>query len=95
MRGKERRTRMVEEGALRGVDAVFGLHVASDGPSGLVEIGDGPIMAAVDSFEGRVIGRGCHRAYPQRGSTPVWLSAQVINAIHGIVPRRIDPTQPS
>jgi amidohydrolase len=51
-------------------------------------------MAAVDSFVGRVIGRGCHGAYPQRGLDPVWLSAQVINAIHGIVPRRIDPTQP-
>jgi amidohydrolase len=86
--------RMVEEGGLQGADAVFGLHVASDSPSGLIEIGDGPIMAAVDSFAGRVIGRGCHGAYPQRGLDPVWLSAQVINAIHGIVPRRIDPTQP-
>jgi amidohydrolase len=86
--------RMVEEGALDGVAAVFGLHVASDSPSGTLEIGDGPIMAAVDSFEGQVIGRGCHGAYPQRGLDPVWLSAQVINAIHGIVPRRIDPTQP-
>jgi amidohydrolase len=86
--------RMVEEGALQGVDAVFGLHVASDAPSGLIEIGDGPIMAAVDSFEGRVVGRGCHGAYPHRGLDPVWLSALVINAIHGIVPRRIDPTQP-
>jgi amidohydrolase len=86
--------RMVEEGALNGVEAVFGLHVASDAPAGVLEIGDGPIMAAVDSFEGKVIGRGCHGAYPQRGLDPVWLSAQVINAIHGIVPRRIDPTQP-
>jgi amidohydrolase len=86
--------RMVEEGALDGVAAVFGLHVASDSPSGTLEIGEGPIMAAVDSFEGQVIGRGCHGAYPQRGLDPVWLSAQVINAIHGIVPRRIDPTQP-
>ncbi|MBI1800850.1 MAG: amidohydrolase, partial [Chloroflexi bacterium] len=86
--------RMVEEGALDGVDAVFGLHVGSDSPSGLIEIGDGPIMAAVDSFEGRVIGRGCHGAYPQKGLDPVWLAAQVINAVHGVVPRRIDPTQP-
>ncbi|MEP7200503.1 MAG: M20 family metallopeptidase, partial [Chloroflexota bacterium] len=86
--------RMVEEGALDGVAAVFGLHVASDMPSGHLEIGDGPIMAAVDSFEGQVIGRGCHGAYPHKGLDPVWLSAQVINAIHGIVPRRIDPTQP-
>jgi amidohydrolase len=86
--------RMVEEGALQGVDAVFGLHVSSDSPSGVIEIGDGPIMAAVDSFEGRVVGRGCHGAYPQRGLDPVWLAAQIIIAIHGIVPRRIDPTQP-
>jgi len=87
--------RMVEEGALDAVDAVFALHVASDMPVGMIEIGDGPIMAAVDSFQARVIGRGCHGAYPHKGLDPVWLAAQVINAIHGIVPRRIDPTQPA
>ncbi len=87
--------RMVEEGALDGVNAVFGLHVASDLPTGFIEIGDGPTMAAVDSFKARVIGRGCHGAYPHKGLDPVWLSAQVINAIHGVVPRRIDPTQPA
>jgi len=47
------------------------------------------------SSSARVIGRGCHGAYPHKGLDPVWLSAQVIVAIHGIVPRRMDPTQPA
>jgi amidohydrolase len=93
--GKSGATRMIEEGALHEVAAVFGLHVASDMPAGLLEIGDGPVLAAVDSFEGKVLGNGCHGAYPHRGLDPVWLSAQVINAVHGIIPRRLDPTQPA
>jgi metal-dependent amidase/aminoacylase/carboxypeptidase family protein len=40
-----------------------------------------------------VIGRGGHGAYPHEALDPVWLAAQVINAIHGIVSRRINPTK--
>lgn len=84
---------MVEEGALRDVDAVVGLHVASTLPANHVYIRAGAFMAAVDSFEGDVIGRGGHGAYPHEALDPIWLSAQVINAIHGMISRRKDPTK--
>jgi amidohydrolase len=85
--------RMVEEGALDGVESVWGIHVASTEPSGTVFIGEGPIHAASDSFFGSVIGRGGHAARPQAALDPVWLSVSVLSAIYGIIPRRIDPTQ--
>ncbi len=85
--------RMVEEGALEGADAVVGLHVISTLPSNEVFVREGPFMAAVDAFEGAVIGRGGHGAYPHEALDPIWLSAQVINAIHGIVSRRMDPIE--
>lgn len=84
---------MVEAGALDDVDAVVGLHVISTAPSGQVFVRPGAFMAAVDTFEGEIIGVGGHGAYPHEALDPIWLAAQVVNAIHGIVSRRVDPTK--
>lgn len=82
---------MVEAGALNDVDAVVGLHVISTAPSNEVYVRAGPFMAAADTFDGEIIGIGGHGAYPHEALDPIWLAAQVINAIHGIVSRRVDP----
>ncbi len=92
--GKSGGQRMVEEGALEGVDAVIGMHVQSTLPANKVYIREGPFMAAVDSFTATVIGRGGHGAYPQNALDPIWLSAQVINGIHGVISRRKHPVAP-
>lgn len=92
--GKSGGLRMVEEGALEGVDAIVGMHVSSTQPSGEVRLREGPFMAAVDSFYGQVIGRGGHGAYPHEALDPVWLAAQVVSAIHGVISRRKHPVDP-
>jgi len=87
--------RMIEDGAMEGVDAVLSLHVDSNLPVGIVEI-DGPrISASVDTFYATIMGKGCHGAYPHRGVDTIFILGLVINAIHGIVSRRIDPLQPA
>jgi amidohydrolase len=93
--GKSGAARMIEDGAMEGVNAVMGLHVDSNLPVGIVEI-DGPrISASVDTFYATIMGKGCHGAYPHRGVDTIFILGQVINAIHGIVSRRIDPLQPA
>ncbi len=87
--------RMIEEGAMEGVEAVIALHVASHIPSGKVEIESGYTAAAVDTFKATITGTGAHGAYPHRGTDPIYMLAQVINAINGIRSRRIDPTKPA
>ena len=87
--------RMVEEGALAGLDAVIALHMASETPSGKIRIGPGHISAAVDSFAATIVGNGCHGAYPHTGVDPIFILAQVINVIHGIRARRINPIRPA
>lgn len=84
---------MVEEGALDDVEAVVGLHVISTFPSNEVSVRAGPFMAGVDVFEADVLGRGGHGAYPHQALDTIWLASQVINGIHGIVSRRLDPTK--
>ncbi len=91
--GKSGGELMVQEGVLKDVDAVIGLHVISTLPSNDVYVRSGPFMAAVDTFDGDVIGRGGHGAYPHEALDPIWLAAQVINAIHGMISRRKDPTK--
>jgi amidohydrolase len=87
--------RMIEEGALDGLDAVIALHVDSESPAGRIEMGEGKTTAAVDSFAATIEGTGCHGAYPHRGVDPIFILAQVISAIHGIRARRINPVRPS
>ena len=86
--------RMIEDGALDGVDRVIALHVASDLPAGKIIINDEYITAAVDDFYATIIGKGCHAAHPDHGIDPIFIVAQVINAIQGIRSRRIDPIAP-
>ncbi len=92
--GKSGGMRMVEEGALKGLDAVFGLHVAPQYPVGTVATRPGPMMAAADMFELTIRGSGGHAARPQSTIDPIALSAHVINAIQQVVSRRLNPLEP-
>src|SRR5207247_11210355 len=51
-------------------------------------------MAAPDTFEIKIIGRGGHGAYPHQTVDPIYVAAQLIIAIQGISGRMIDPVQP-
>lgn len=91
--GKSGGMRMVEEGALQGLDAVFGLHVGAEYNVGTVALREGPLLAAADEFKLTVRGVGGHASRPQSAVDPIQISAMVIQAIHQIVSRRIDPLE--
>ncbi len=93
--GKSGGMRMVEEGALNGLDAVFGLHVDASHDVGVVATREGPMMAAADRFRAVIRGSGGHAARPQSTVDPIALSAHVINAIQQVVSRRINPLEPA
>jgi amidohydrolase len=92
--GKSGATRMIDDSALEGLDAVIALHVDSEEPAGQVRIREGYICAAVDDFTATIIGEGCHGASPHKGLDPIFMQAQVVNAIQGIISRRINPLEP-
>ena len=85
--------RMIQDGAMEGVEAVAGLHVENDLPVGQIDCADGPIMAASDRFKATIIGKACHGAYPYKGLDAILLAAQVIQAINHIVSRGIPAQQ--
>lgn len=87
--------RMIDDGALDGVDNVIALHVASTMPAGMIGLRAGASSAAVDSFRAWITGSGGHGAYPHEGSDPLWMLIPVMSALHAIVARKIDPLQPA
>jgi amidohydrolase len=86
---------MVEEKALDDLDAVIACHVASTTPVGQINVTDGFALAAPDTFEAKIIGEGTHGASPHQGLDPIWLQAQVVNALQAIRSRRRNPTERS
>jgi len=73
------------------VDAAFGLHLWNDIPAGTIGIMPGPVMASVDEFEIRIVGRGGHAAAPHQTIDPVLISAHLITALQSLISRRRDP----
>ncbi len=86
--------KFVEAGVVDDVDEIFGLHVDSRLPVGMVSSCPGPIMAAADGFEVRLVGRGGHAASPHLNVDPVPVAAQAILALQSIASRWTNPTEP-
>ncbi|MFN2219058.1 MAG: M20 family metallopeptidase, partial [Anaerolineae bacterium] len=84
-------SRMIEDGAMEGVDAVLALHVYGGSPVGDVMVASGPVGGGADSFYATIAGRGAHGAYPHKGLDPILIAAHVILALNSIVSRRLDP----
>ena len=85
---------MVTEGVMQNpkVDAIFGLHVFANVPTGTITYRSGPFMAAADSFEIIVTGRQTHGSAPWRGVDPIVVGAQIISSLQTIVSRHVDIT---
>jgi amidohydrolase len=85
---------MVEAGALDGVDAVFGLHLWQNLPTGCLGIVKGPMMANSDSFTIVVKGKGGHGSMPQATVDPILAASQLVVNVQSIVSRNVDPLKP-
>jgi amidohydrolase len=86
---------MVAEGVMKDpkVDAVFGLHVVANVPTGHLTYRSGPFMAGSDAFEIVVKGSQTHGATPWRGVDPIVVGAHIVTALQTIVSRSTDITR--
>jgi amidohydrolase len=83
--------RMIEQGALEGVDAVLGLHVWNSMPVGVVGVTPGAAMAAVDDFSIEIRGEGGHAAMPHQTDDPIVRAAAIVSNLQTVVSRRVSP----
>jgi len=87
--------RMIADGAMEGVDFIIAQHADAAGRTGTISIEAGPASGGVDSWFGKIIGRGGHGAKPETTVDPFFITAHVIFALNGIVSRRLNPFDPA
>lgn len=97
--GSKGAERIVAEGHLKGVDAVFGTHIGTilsrEIPAGTVICTPGCCMASFDKFIIRVKGSGCHGSTPEKGVDPINIAAHTVISLQEIIAREIAAVKPS
>lgn len=76
--------RMIEDGALEGVEAIFAVHVSHQHPTSVVGSRTGPLLAGCGFFKVQI---RAHRA----GADPVLAASSTIISLQSLVSREADP----
>ncbi|MFT4019058.1 MAG: amidohydrolase [Agriterribacter sp.] len=86
---------MIKEGVMENpkVEVIFGLHINSQTPVGVIKYKSGPVMAASDWFTIKVKGKQSHGSQPWGGIDPVVVATQIINGLQTIVSRQSELTK--
>ncbi len=86
---------MVAEGVLDNpkVDVMFGIHINSQTPAGMIRYKPKGTMAASDPLEIIVKGTQSHGAYPWKSVDPIVTSAAIISALQTVVSRNTELTK--
>ncbi|KAI3859503.1 hypothetical protein MKW98_027100 [Papaver atlanticum] len=83
--------KIVEDGILDDIDAIFGLHVSIHLPIGSVGSRPGALLAGSGFFEAVISGKGGHAATPQHTIDPIVAASNVIVSLQHLVSREADP----
>lgn len=86
---------MIAEGALRGADAIYGLHLWTPLPVGTAGSLAGPLMASADEFFIDLIGRGGHAGTPHVAVDSIAAASALVLQLHTIVSRSVNPLRPA
>lgn len=84
----------IEEGHLEGVQRIFGLHAASDLPTGTIGIKPGSNNAAVDYFKITVHGIAAHVSTPEKGADALYIASQIVIGAQAVATRLHSPVEP-
>ena len=88
---------MIDAGVMENpkVDYSIGCHLWPGVPEGSIGLRAGPLMAAMDRFDIKIIGKGGHGAMPHMCVDALEVGTQVINALQRIVSRHMNPLNPT
>ena len=85
---------MLADGAMDGVDALFGVHVFPSLPVGSIGVRSGSLTAAAGELEVEVLGEGGHGARPHQSTDAIWIAARVVSGLQEAISRRLDALNP-
>lgn len=88
---------MIRDGLLDQMDAyrAYALHVYPYLPAGAIGLKAGPMCAAAEMFEVEITGRGGHAARPHECIDVILIASQIIQALHHIISRKVNPMHPA
>ncbi|MBR9828484.1 MAG: amidohydrolase [Oceanospirillales bacterium] len=86
---------MIEDGALTGVERIYGWHNWPAIPYGQAVCPDGPVMSGNGTFEIELCGKGGHASQPELCRDPVLAAAAITLNLQQIVSRRLPPQSAS
>jgi hippurate hydrolase len=75
-------------------DAALALHVSAGEPAGKIKLEGGLRASSSDSVDIIVHGVGAHGASPHKGKDPIYIGAQIVVALQGLVSRELSPQEP-
>ncbi|NWF35777.1 amidohydrolase [Mariprofundus sp. KV] len=76
-------------------EQIYAMHVFPYLPAGSIGLREGAMCAAADMFEVEIIGRGGHAARPHECIDVILIASHVIQSLHHIVSRRVNPLHPA
>ena len=85
---------MKADGAMEGVQALFGVHVFPSLAVGTVGVRSGSFTAAAGELEVEVLGEGGHGARPHQSTDAIWIAARVVSGLQEAISRRLDALHP-
>lgn len=85
---------MVEDGAMKDITAIFGVHVFPSIPSRCVGIRYGALTSAMDDLEIIIQGEAGHGARPHQAIDAIWIASQVVTALQQAISRTQNPLHP-
>jgi hippurate hydrolase len=71
-------------------DEIYGLHNWPGAPLGRISLTRGVAMAAADTFDIHISGRGAHGAQPHHSVDPIMVATAIAQALQTIVSRNVD-----
>lgn len=81
----------VKQGALEGVDAIFGMHVWSALDKGKANFEGGGRMACSDRFTIQIHGKAAHGSAPHQGHDAILAAAAAVMALQSLPSRVVNP----
>ncbi|MBA9028453.1 M20 metallopeptidase family protein [Peribacillus huizhouensis] len=83
--------RLIKQGVLENVDAIFGIHLWQGMEKGKIGLTHGPMMASIDDFEIMIQGSGGHGSMPHETVDPIYVATHVIQSLQSIISRKLNP----
>ena len=84
---------MVKDGIMDQVVAILGVHITADLPVGTIGMKREKAWASATELNITIHGKGGHGAYPHRSVDSVLVGSMVVQALHTLVSRNVDPLE--